>query len=354
MSKQGSHVYSRYEEIPRGFSDESLTDGCLVLEGGAFRGMYTMGVLDVLLEYDINLQTVIGVSAGALCGLNYMAGQIGRSARANLGHRFDRGYVGGRALLRSGSLINLDFLIRDFNEIEPLHERAFTDRRRRFVVVATNCENGETEYFENGSCDILTAVKASASMPYVSPMVEVDGKKCLDGGCSKKIPLDWALEQPQEKIVVILTRERGFRKQAGNKPMAGLVYHHYPQFAEDLRNTDGDYNRTLRRLEELEQEGRVFVIAPSQPVTVGRVENDIEKLGDLYQLGRQDAREELPRLASYLGIRRLLSHAQRTAHPADIRERFGGLGRRCSSPWQDGYGRKKKRKETWRSTGGKW
>ena len=156
-------------------------------------------------------------------------------------------------------------------------------------------------YFEKGKCrDILSAIKASASMPYVSPMVEVDGKLCLDGGCSCHIPYRWAIEQGYENIVVIKTRERGYRKKVKKSGMPQRFYKNYPEFASKLENMNSDYNKECDEIDQLEKEGRIFVIAPSEHVTVKRVEGNMDKLGDLYWLGYEDAKRQLFSLNKYL------------------------------------------------------
>lgn len=299
----GNKTFSRIDDILSGHASEKLVDACLVLEGGAFRGLYGEGVLDYWMQNDMNFSCVIGVSAGALNGLNYVSGQIGRAARANLNSRYDRNYIGGGAIRKSHSLINLNYLFRDYNHIEPFDLNRFNRPQQRFIVVATDCRSGETLYFEKGKCrDIFTAAKASASMPVISPMVNVDGTPCLDGGCSCKIAYHWALDEGFEKIIVVRTRERGYRKRLSDKAIAlsEKLYKHYPEFTEVLRRSDLDYNRQCRELEELEKEGRIFMIAPSRPVTVSRVEKDLEKLGELYELGVNDAIAEMDRLKAYL------------------------------------------------------
>ncbi len=298
------NLYSRYMQLPLAQASDSITPGCLVLEGGAFRGVYSSGVLDVLMEEDINFSCTIGVSAGALNGVNYVAGAIGRSARVNLGFRHDRKYVGVSALLRSRSIIGYDFLFQETPQFLPLNMDRLMDPRRRFVVVATNCFTGETEYFEKGKCsDILLATQASASMPLVSRMVTVDGRPCLDGGCSVHIPIRWALEQGYEKIVVVRTRQRGFRRKEKDGRIERLekrVYRNYPQFLEALQASKATYNRTCDLLDRLEQEGRIFVLAPMREVRVTRLEGDMEKLGNLYEEGRLETRTLLPKLREYL------------------------------------------------------
>ena len=296
-----NEVYSKIDSIPKGKAKDGLVEGCLVLEGGAFRGLYTQGMLDGWMEQGLNFQTVIGVSAGALAGMNYLSKQIGRSARANLGYRHYSAYIGLSSVKKAHSVIRLDFLLKDYNAIERLDTRSFYNPERRFVAVATNCDTGETMYYDRDECvSIFDAIKASASMPFVTPMVNVDGTPCLDGGCSCKIPYQWAIDNGYDKIVVIKTRENGFRKEVSDKTPASKVYFRHQAFAKKQDNSPRDYNRQCDELDELSAEGRVFVIAPSQKVTVSRIEGDMEKLGELYWLGYNDGLQIIPALKEYL------------------------------------------------------
>jgi predicted patatin/cPLA2 family phospholipase len=296
-----SKIYSGLDKIPTGQAGGEIQSGCLVIEGGAFRGLYNQGVLDAFMQNDINLHTVIGVSAGALAGMNYVSGQIGRSARANLKYRHDSRYIGRKAIRKSHSIIDLDFLLKVYNEYEPLNLERFLSKDRHYVAVATNCSNGGTQYYDTENCaDIFAAIKASASMPYVSPMVDVDGTPCLDGGCSCKIAYEWALEHDFEKIIIIKTRERGFRKPAKESGEAYKFYRKYPEFAEKLAHSNIEYDRECDAVDELEKTKRAYVIAPSEPVTVGRLEGDPEKMGDLYWLGYRDAITHMDEIRAYL------------------------------------------------------
>ena len=236
-------TYKELSKIPYGHADKSITPGCIVVEGGAFRGLYNQGVLDALMENNLNFACTIGTSAGALAGFNYAAGQIGRSARANLTYRHYTDYVGRGALAHAHSPIRMDFLFNDYNAIEPFDEKTFFSPERRFVAVATDCTTGKTAYFEKGKCrDIFSAIKASASMPYISPMVYVDGRPCLDGGCSCRIPYRWALHEGYEKIVVVRTREPEYRKKVSKRKHRFQAYHRYPEFARRLANSSRAYN----------------------------------------------------------------------------------------------------------------
>ena len=295
-------VYSKMESIPNGRASDIIIPGCLVLEGGAFRGLYTQGLLDFWMQHEINFQTVIGVSAGALSAAAYMSGQIGRSARVNLGYRHNSNYIGIKALRKAHSPIRLHFLIHDYDEIEPLDMERFYDDRRRLVVVATNCETGKPEFFEKSNCsDLVQGIKASASMPFISPMVEVNGKKCLDGGCSCAVPYQWAIDEGYEKIIVVRTREHGYRDQdAKVKNTAKRVYRRHQEFASALDESSVNYNAQCDEMDRLSEEGRIFVVEPSEKVTVARVEGDMEKLGALYWLGYHDGERTLEALKEYL------------------------------------------------------
>ncbi len=296
-----SSVYDKLDKIPTGSANDNIQDACLVLEGGAFRGLYNQGVMDAWMKHGLNFGCVIGVSAGALAGLNYVSGQIGRSARANLGYRHDRNYIGAGAVMKSRSMINLDFLISDLNEIEPLNEERFYSDRQRFVAVATNCITGEAEYFEKGKCeDIMAAIKASASMPYITPMVPIGDGLYLDGGCACKIAYQWALDEGYKKIVIVRTRNREFRKKPNQRYSAKRFYRDYPAFAEKLDRMNADYNMQLDEIDNLEQSGRVFVVAPEKPVDVSRVEGNMQKLGNLYWTGYHDGKESLLPIKEYL------------------------------------------------------
>ena len=169
-------VWSKVDKIPRKRASDKITKGCLVLEGGAFRGVFTNAVVDYLMYQDINFESVIGVSAGALNGLNYVAGQIGRGGRVNLTYRHNPRYVGLKAVKESKGVYGFDFVFNDFNDIEPLDMERVNSGRQRFVAVATALKDGKPAYFELGKTpDIFQAVRASASMPFVSKPVIVEG-----------------------------------------------------------------------------------------------------------------------------------------------------------------------------------
>ncbi len=295
-------VYSGIHKLPSGDAPDTIVDGCLVLEGGAFRGVYTAGVLDAFMEAGLNFQCTVGVSAGAMNGVNYVAGQIGRSARVILNYRHDSRYVGLAALKKNRGIVGFDFALNEVNQIIPFNDQRFYDKKRRFVAVATNCLTGEPAYLDRDTCgDIYSAVQASASMPYISRIVDVEGVPCLDGGCSVKIPYQWAIDQGYQKIVVVRTRNDYFRyRETDNRALAERVYRRYPQLVEMLKTSNARYNQSCEALMRLRKAGRLFMVSPSLVMTLNRMEADVEKLGSFYHLGYRDGKNAIEPLRAYL------------------------------------------------------
>ena len=306
MDDKKKKTWSGYDSIEVREAPETVVPGCIVLEGGSFRGCYTSGVLDVLMENGINLQTTIGTSAGALNGYNYVAGEIGRSAKINLGYRHDKRYIGPGSLARNRGVVGFDFLLTSIEDELPFNRARFDDPSRRFLVTVTNCETGECIYCEKGvTNDFLKAVQASASMPFAADMVDVDGVPCLDGGCAVKIPYKWAMENGFEKILVIRTRPQPFRRPPESKRFMELsdrLYRNYPALAERLNTQALQYNTACDELDELHKDGKVFMLCPSGSISIGTLEGDMERLGALYLLGRCDATIQLPKIKEYLGM----------------------------------------------------
>ena len=296
-------IYSKISQLPHGRASAHISPGCLVLEGGAFRGIYTSGAIDALMQADINLESTLGVSAGALNGLCYVSGQIGRAGRMNLYYRHDDRNLGMKGLLQHRSVIDFDYLFGEVSKREPLDMDILNAPYHRFFAAATNCLSGEMTIFENGKCgDILKCVSASCSMPYFCHVVEIDGVPYLDGGCSSKIPFRWALDQGYEKIVVIRTKHRSYRKRETwlSRHAPDMFYRRYPQLSERLRQMNAQYNEDCETLEKLHQSGRLFMIAPSRRVRVKRLEANVEKLVDFYHLGASDVAAKLDALRDYL------------------------------------------------------
>lgn len=302
--EENKKEYSRIDEVKVYAGKDNIVKGTLVLEGGAFRGLYTAGVLDCLIDNDINIDTAIGISAGGLTGFNYLAGNRGRSAISILENRFDSHYVGLKALRESGSVVGFKYLLQEFNKKYPLNEeRAFRGDRRLFVG-ATNLDTGKTDYFLINKDNYVDCLKASASMPLVSRIVRIDGKKYLDGGCEIKLPIRYAIDNKFEKIVFIGTRSLDYRrkKTSVELKLEKKRYKNYPNFLNSLANANKRYNLDAEFLQELSMKKAIFTICPSEKVKVSRLEKDIEKLGDLYMLGYEDGVKALPELKKYLNI----------------------------------------------------
>lgn len=308
--RKEAKVYSGLDQLPSGFASRNFTKGCIVMEGGGFRGLYTGGVIDALMLKDVNIQATVGVSAGAMYGFCYTSAQLG-TARFNLTYRHDDRYLGAQALIKNHGIMGWDFLFGGYALPNTESYRRFYDDNRRFVAVVSNLRTGQAEYMEKGdfeheSClDIVGATCASASLPYVTEPYALGDEVYLDGGCCDKIPYQWALDQGYEKIVVVRTQHRDYRKTIGRTSRAAAQFafgKKYPLFAEALATSDERYNQQCDELEKLEAEGRIFVIAPSEPVDVSRLEGDMEKLGELYHLGFDDTMSCMDELKAYLGI----------------------------------------------------
>ena len=266
----------------------SSGDMALVLEGGGLRGVFTCGVLDCFMDNGIRFPFTVGVSAGACNGLSYMSGQRGRAKASNIDLMDKYHYVGFKYLLTQRCIMDFKLLFEDFPEkIIPYDYDAYFSNPDRFVMVTTNCLTGKAEYFEErqSSARVMDIARASSSLPFVSPITYVDGVPMLDGGIVDSIPVQYAMDMGYDKLVVVLTRNRGYRKKNGSMPLAKAMYRKYPLLQKALSQRNDVYNRTMELVERLEDEGRIMVIRPLKPVQVGRMEKDTAKLAALYDEG---------------------------------------------------------------------
>ena len=283
-----------------------MNDLTLVLEGGALRSLYTSGVLDVLMKYNIEANYVLGVTAGALTGMNYISKQQGRSARINIENCDNPKYIGIKALRKEGGIIGYRYLFEDLSKNDyPFDYETFKFSEQKFIPVITNCEKGKTEYIEKNDCkdNIFDVVQASSSMPLCSKMVKIGNNHYLDGAVTMPIPVDWAIEQGHKNILVVLTRDRNYRKPEVSNAMKRVykrVYHKYPNLVEKLCTMPERYNKLKEYINELEKQGRIMVIAPKKPVTVSRLEKDKEKLKALYEDGKRDMEEKITMLEKFI------------------------------------------------------
>jgi predicted patatin/cPLA2 family phospholipase len=271
----------------------------LILEGGGLRGVFTCGVLDCFMDKGIRFPFTVGVSAGACNGLSYMSGQRGRAKSSNIDLMDKHHYVGFKYLLTQGCIMDYKLLFEDFPEkIIPYDYEAYFANTDRFVMVTTNCLTGKAEYLEEKSDSkrVMDIVRASSSLPYVTKITYVDGVPMLDGGIADSIPVEYARSQGYERMVVILTRNKGYRKNEKQLPVPKFIYRKYPELRKTLANRNAQYNRTMEMIERLEDEGRMTVIRPVHPIEVDRMEKDTDKLRALYQEGYELAESFLASL----------------------------------------------------------
>ncbi len=263
----------------------------LVLEGGAMRGLWTAGVTDVMMEHDIWPDGLIGVSAGAAFGCNYKSRQIGRAIRYNTRFARDKRYSGLWSLLTSGDYFNAKFGYHVVPyEYDLFDTKTFEQNPMQFIVVCTDVETGEAVYHDMNhvSFDELEWLRASASMPLVSKVVEVQGRKLLDGGVSDSIPLSFFESIGYDRNVVILTQPLGYQKQPSKlMPLMRLSLREHPQFAKAMSERYIMYNRQLEFVAQAEKEGRCLVIRPDEKIPIGHISHDPEQMRRVYEIGRQ-------------------------------------------------------------------
>lgn len=260
----------------------------LVLEGGGMRGVFTCGVLDYFMDNNIYFPYGIGVSAGACNGLSFMLRQRGRAKYSNIDLLGKYKYIGIKHLIKKRNIMDFDLLFHTFPEhIIPYDYNAYFASPYRFEMVTTNCLTGEANYFEEKSDPkrVIDIAKASSSLPIVCPITYVDDIPMLDGGICDSIPVERAIGQGYKKNVVILTRNKGYRKDKKDTKVPSFIYKKYPAIQKALSNRNKLYNYQLDLVEKMEEEGSIFVIRPQKPVLVDRIEKDVDKLLDLYNEG---------------------------------------------------------------------
>lgn len=273
----------------------------LVLEGGGMRGTFTSGVLDYMMDNGIEVPYGIGVSAGACNGVSYVSGQRGRAKFSNIDLLEKYKYIGINHLVRTGSIIDMDMLYNRFTEeILPFDYGRYFSRPMRFEIVTTDCLTGQACYMEEKSDKhrLIDIIKASASLPYVCPICYVDNRPMLDGGIVDSIPIERAISQGYTRNIVVLTRNRGYRKKESSFKLPAFIYRKYPHLREALKMRSILYNNQLELIERLEKEGNTIVIRPEKPIVVDRMEKNVQKLTDLYNEGYACAKKILGGIGS--------------------------------------------------------
>lgn len=277
---------------------------CLVLEGGAKRGIYTAGVLDILLENNIITDGAIGVSAGAIHGCGYVSRQIGRGIRYNLKYNDDYRFMSFKSWLKTGNMVDTEFAYHELPEkLDIFDNQTFKKSATKFYVTCTNLTTGKAEYIlcPDMSDKYMDYLRASASMPFLSKIVEIDGNLYLDGGISDSIPLNAAFNLGYEKNIVVQTRPEGYRKKAAKFVwLAKLVYRKFPKFIAVFANRPAMYNQELDEIKKLSEQGKIFVIKPSRFINIKHAETNPEIIKAMYNLGREDAKKQLAALKTFL------------------------------------------------------
>ena len=286
--------------------NNKLIPAVLVLEGGATRGVFTSGVLDFLMEKDFYTTDVIGVSAGACNAIDYVSRQIGRTKKCMIHKEKEYDfYLGLRKMVKEKSMMDMDLIFDRYpKELIPFDFDTYFQSEMKCDQVVTNCETGKAEYLDERKEKerLLKICRASSSMPLAAPIVRIDGVPYLDGGLADSVPIERALKKGRKKIIVILTRNEGYRKK---KPSLGetriyrAAYKKYPNLVRTILRRPYVYNKQMEQIEQFERKGEIFVLRPKIK-TIGRMEKNYDRLTSFYEHGYVQMKEEYERLLEYL------------------------------------------------------
>ena len=275
----------------------------LALAGGGMRGIYTAGVLDFFIDKNIEVDLVVGVSAGGCHAASYLSKQYKRAYHTNVDYVNDKEYLSFRNLIKTGSIFGMDLMFNKIpNELYLYDYDTFNKSKSKFTVVTTNCETGQAEYFTltDMKRDIMY-LQASCSIPMFANIVEVDGYKLVDGGVADSIPIEYALKEGCKKNIIILTRDKTYRKSKVKfSSFVKRKYKKYPKLIESIENRHLNYNKSLDLVKYLEEKGDAFVIRPKSPVKVSQIEKDVDKLTKLYNDGYNDAKESYEKIMEFI------------------------------------------------------
>ena len=278
----------------------------LIMEGGAMRGMFTCGVTDVFLEEGITFDAAAGISAGACLGCNFKSRQAGRAIRYNKRYSRDPRFCSFKSLVKTGDLYGADFCYRELPEVlDPFDNKAFEENPMAFYIGAADVDTGEIRYHkctDGGQKDLLW-MRASASMPLVSRIVEADGYRMLDGGIVDPVPYRYMEKLGYDRNVYILTQPKGFRKEKSSAlPLIRIALRKTPKIVEAMEHRHEVYNRQMAEIDEKEARGEILVIRPPESLGISRTEHDPNELERVYQTGRREACRMLPEIRSFLKL----------------------------------------------------
>ena len=275
----------------------------LVLEGGGMRALFTAGVLDALLDVkELDIDGIIGVSAGALFGANYVSGQKERAIRYNKKYARDKRYMGLHSWITTGNAVNKEFAFYEIPfKLDVFDQEKFKQSKIDFYVVMTNVENGQAEYvLIKDVFEQMEYLRATSALPFASKIIEINGKKYLDGGISDSIPIDYCQSLGYDKIILVLTRPENTYKEDKLNFLYKLVYRKYPNLVERLINMGKDYEVVLKKIKDLETENKIFVIRPPKVLKIGRLEKNEDKIQNVYDIGLNTGKKEIDNLLKYL------------------------------------------------------
>ena len=275
----------------------------LVLEGGGMRGLFSAGVLDALLELkELSVNGIVGVSSGALFGVNYVSKQKERAVRYNKKYADDKRYMGLHSWITTGNAVNKDFAFYELPcKLDVFDNETFKKAKTDFYVVMTNVESGKPEYvlIEDAFAQ-MEYLRATSALPFASKIIEINGKKYLDGGISDSIPIDFCESLGYDKIIAVLTRPEGTYKEDKLGFLYKLVYRKYPNLVNSLLNMATDYEKVLAKIKDLENKGKIFVVRPPEVLKIGRLEKNRDKIQKVYDTGLNTGLKELDNIVKYL------------------------------------------------------
>jgi serine protease len=275
----------------------------LVLEGGGMRGLFSAGVLDALLELkELSVNGIVGVSSGALFGVNYVSKQKERAVRYNKKYADDKRYMGLHSWITTGNAVNKDFAFYELPyKLDVFDNETFKKAETDFYVVMTNVESGKPEYvlIEDAFAQ-MEYLRATSALPFASKIIEINGKKYLDGGISDSIPIDFCESLGYDKIIAVLTRPEGTYKEDKLGFLYKLVYRKYPNLVKSLLNMATDYEKVLAKIKDLENKGKIFVVRPPEVLKIGRLEKNRDKIQKVYDTGLNTGLKELDNIVKYL------------------------------------------------------
>ena len=275
----------------------------LVLEGGGMRALFTAGVLDALLDVkELDIDGIVGVSAGALFGVNYVSGQKERAIRYNKKYARDKRYMGFYSWITTGNAVNEEFAFYEIPfKLDVFDQEKFKQSKIDFYVVMTNVESGKPEYvLIKDVFKQMEYLRATSALPFASKIIEINGKKYLDGGISDSIPIDYCEGLGYDKIILVLTRPKNTHKEDKLNFLYKLVYRKYPNLVERLINMGKDYEVVLKKIKNLETENKIFVIRPPKVLKIGRLEKNEDKIQNVYDIGLNTGKKEIDNLLKYL------------------------------------------------------